>query len=88
MSKAKWNEQCWSCGSRHMVDQGDFARCEYCGATATPLFQPGPFPLLCTKDDFVGDSSPSQRRGNSPSPALVRKIELERSQKSAQGTKR
>ncbi len=43
--KAKWNEKCWNCGSPHMVDQGDFARCEDCGATATPIIKVNPFDL-------------------------------------------
>lgn len=88
MTKAKWNEQCWNCGSRNMVDQGDYARCEDCGATATPLSGVGADVLESHYVYAPTKDGPKRLRSGSPNPSLIRKIELERLQKSAQGIKR
>lgn len=88
MTKAKWNERCWNCGSRNMAMLEDYALCEDCGATATPPVCVGVIPILYSTKEDVHAYHVQDVSGNSPSPALARKIALERSQKTAQGVKR
>jgi len=78
MTKAKWNEQCWNCGSRHMVEARFCARCKDCGATATPPVRVGIFPMAHIAVSQGGDPADVFDCGNSPSNALVAKVQKER----------
>ena len=39
------NKTCWYCGSKDMLDMGDYVKCSGCGATYNDLPRPG-LPIL------------------------------------------
>jgi len=67
MTKAKWNEKCWNCGSRHMIDQGDYARCEDCGATATPFIETSALCITVFEPDGTKANPSTREASYSPS---------------------
>jgi len=50
----KYERQCWSCGSRDMVDGGSFAQCGKCGATWNELPLGGSSPITIVDEETGG----------------------------------
>jgi len=79
----KYERQCWSCGSRDVVNKGSYTLCSQCGATWNVVPKMGALPLTITDDEAGGVPRPGRTTHASPSRITQRRAARARGDQTA-----